>query len=434
MEMLNSIHTRKRVVVMGLTAIAVIVLAVFLASAGGREAIRRTFFHFQQVAAALLDSPGSSLGQAADAKVLQQPAKNSSTSNANSTSSNAAVELTASQLNSIKIEPVGTYAFPVDKETVGNISFADEQSVQVFPAYQGTIIKAFAELGAQVEKDQPLYTIKSPDLIQAESTLIGAAAAFELTNKELERVKGLPGIAQREFEQATSNQQTADGALKAARDAVLVFGKTDEEIDQMIASRKTDPALVVRSPIAGRITSYNAPPGLMVQPGSPPAPYTVAVLSVKWMLADVIESDIALFHLGQPVQVKVMTYPDRVFKGKVSKIYPMVDPNTHRETIRSEIEDPNDELRPGMLANFVIRVEGPRAGVAIPANGVVREPDGTMTAWVTTDRRHFEQKAIKTGLRQDDRVQILNGLRRGDLVVTDGAVFLSSMLSAPATE
>jgi cobalt-zinc-cadmium efflux system membrane fusion protein len=87
-----------------------------------------------------------------------------------------------------------------------------------------------------------------------------------------------------------------------------------------------------------------------------------------------------------------------------------------------------------MLANFVIRVEGPTAGIAVPANGVVREPDGTMTAWVTTDRRHFEQRTIKTGLRRDDRVQILSGLRRGELVVSDGAVFLSSMLSAPPTD
>jgi membrane fusion protein, heavy metal efflux system len=171
-----------------------------------------------------------------------------------------------------------------------------------------------------------------------------------------------------------------------------------------------------------------------VQPGNPPAPYTVSKMSVKWMLANVIESDIALLHLGQPVQVKVMAYPNRIFKAKVSKIYPMVDPNTHRATVRSEIEDPNNELRPGMLANFVIRVEGPTAGIAIPANGVVREPDGTMTAWVTTDRRHFEQRAIQTGLRRNDQVQILGGLRRGELVVSDGAVFLDAMLSAPPTE
>lgn len=351
-----------------------------------------------------------------------------------SNTSDPSVDLSPSQLDSIKIEPVGKYEFPVEKETVGTISFADDLSVQVFPPYQGTIIKAFVELGTEVHKDQPLYTIKSPDLIQAESALIAAAATFELTSKELDRVKGLPGIAQRELEQATSDQQTADGALKAARDAVRVFGKTDAEIDQMIASRKIDPALVVRSPIAGQVTAFNAPAGLLVQPGNGTAPYTIANVRIKWMLANVIESDIPLFHLGQPVQVRVMAYPNRVFAGKVSKIYAMVDPNTHRVTIRSEITDPKDELRPGMLANFVIRVDGPVEATAISANGVVREPDGTMTAWVTTDRRHFTQRVIRTGLRQDGRVQILAGLQQGELVVSDGAVFLSNMLEAPPSD
>ena len=67
-------------------------------------------------------------------------------------------------------------------------------------------------------------------------------------------MQGLGGVSEREKEQATSDQQTAEGALKAARDAVLVFGKTNAEIDQMIASRKIDPALVVRSPISGKVT------------------------------------------------------------------------------------------------------------------------------------------------------------------------------------
>jgi cobalt-zinc-cadmium efflux system membrane fusion protein len=344
------------------------------------------------------------------------------------------VDLSPSQLNSIKIETVGSYQFPVEKEAVGTISFADDLSVDVYPAYQGTIIKALVELGAKVQKDQPLYTIKSPDLIQAESNLIGAAATFDLTNKELARVDGLPGVSQREKEQAISDQQTADGSLKAARDAVLVFGKTPAEVDQMIASRKIDPALVVRSPIAGKVTAFNAPAGLLVQPGNPPAPYSVANVSVKWMLANVPESDNAFFQLGQPVAVKVLAFPDRLFKGKVSKIYETVDPNTHRVTIRSEITDPKDELRPGMLANFVIRVRGPVEATAIPANGVVREPDGTMAAWVTTDRRRFTERIIKTGLRTDGQVQILDGLQRGELVVSDGAVFLSNMLEAPPSD
>lgn len=347
------------------------------------------------------------------------------------------VDLTPTQLEAIKIGSVGTYAFPVDKEAVGNISFADDLSVQVFPSYQGKIIKCLAELGDQVQKGQPLYTIESPDLIQAESNLIGAAATLDLTSKELTRAKeldGTSGVSQRELEQAISDQQTAEGALKAARDAVRVFGKTDAEIDQMISSRKIDPALVVRSPIAGQVTDFNGPQGLFVQPGNSPAPFTISDVSVKWMLANVIESDIPLLHIGQPIQVNVMAYPDRVFHGRVSKIYASVDPDTHRVTVRSEIADSRNELRPGMLANFTIRVHGPVEATAIPANGVVREPDGTMVAWVTSDRHHFSQRVIKPGLRTNGQVEILEGLQPGELVVTDGAVFLSNMLEAPPSD
>jgi membrane fusion protein, heavy metal efflux system len=365
-------------------------------------------------------------------------ARAASASATNSSQSTPTVELSASQLNSVKIELVGSYAFPVEKEAVGNIDYDEDLSVQVFPAYQGTIIKTFAELGAEVQKDQPLYTIKSPDLIQAESTLIGAAATYELTTKELARAKDLyttsVGVPQRELEQAISDQQTADGALKAARDAVLVFGKTNTEIDQMIASRKVDPALVVRSPISGKVTYKNAQPGFFVQPGNPPAPYSVADVNLKWMLANVPESDSGFFHRGQPVAVRTLAYDGRIFKGKVSKIYETVDPNTHRVTIRSEISDPKNDLRPGMLANFVIRVDAPVEATAIPANGVVREPDGTMGAWVTTDRHTFTERIIKVGLRDDGRVQILDGLQRGELVVSDGAVFLSNMLQAPPSD
>ena len=395
-----SVHIRKRIAVALVTAGAIV------------------------VATGLVES-GRSRGQATSADSPQAAAKPGAP---------AALDLSPSQLNTIKVEPVGTYMFPVEAEAVGNIDYDEDLSVQVFPDYQGNIIETLGQLGAEAQKDQPLYTIRSPDLIQAESTLIGAAATYVLTTKELARVQGLGGVAEREREQATSDEQTAEGALKAARDAVRVFGKTDAEIDQMIASRKIDPALVVRSPITGKITTKNAQPGWLVQPGNLPAPYSVADVSIKWMLANVVESEIPLFHLSQPVEVRVMSYPNRVFKGRVSKIYETVDPNTHRVTIRSEISDPRNELHPGMLANFVIRVHNPVESIYLPADGVVRESDGTMTGWVTTDRRHFVQRVLKTGLRRDNQVQILAGLQRGELAVTEGAVFLDNMLEAPPSD
>ncbi len=382
------------------------------------------------ICAGLLMRSGS--GEPANAKPPQTPGLAS-----NPPQPEAAVELAPGQLNAIRIEPVGTYLFPLEREAVGNIAFVDDLSVQVFPPYQGKLIKTFVDLGDEVQQGQPLYTVDSPDLIQAESTLIGAAATLELTSKELARARdlyGTNGVSQRETEQAASDQQTAEGALKAARDAVRVFGKTEAEIQQIVDTRKIDPALVVRSPLTGEVTAYNAPPGLLVQPGTGPAPFSVADTSVKWMLGNVTESDSPLFKVGQAVEAGVMAYPGRVFRGKVAKIYATVDANSHRVTIRSEIADPKHELRPGMLATFVIRVQDPVESAAIPMNGVVREGDGTMTAWVTPDHRHFLQRIVKIGLQRDGQYQVLDGLRRGELVVADGAVFLSSMLHAAPSD
>ena len=239
---------------------------------------------------------------------------------------------------------------------------------------------------------------------------------------------------ERELEQAVNDQQTAEGSYKAARDAVRIFGKTDAEIDEIVAVRKVDPVLVVPSPIAGQVTCYDAPPGLLVQPGNSPAPFTVSDISVKWMLANVIESDTPLYHVDQPVRVTLMAYPGRVFEGKISKVYPNVDPATHRMTVRCEIADPQNELRPGMLANFVVRVQDPVESVAIPFNGVVRNGDGTYASWVTTDRHHFIQRLVKIGLQKDGRYQVLDGLQAGALAVVDGAIFLNNILEAPPSD
>ena len=111
--------------------------------------------------------------------------------NATAYQSEPMVELSPSQLGSIKVESVGSYLFSVEKEAVGSIDFDNDLSVQVFPPSQGKIIEALVELGDPIRKGQPLYTVESPDLIQAESTLLGAAATFEATSKELARVKDL---------------------------------------------------------------------------------------------------------------------------------------------------------------------------------------------------------------------------------------------------
>jgi cobalt-zinc-cadmium efflux system membrane fusion protein len=146
------------------------------------------------------------------------------------------------------------------------------------------------------------------------------------------------------------------------------------------------------------------------------------------MLANVAESDVPAFHLGQEVKVSVLAYPGKVFEGRIVTIDSMVDPNSHRMLIRSNIDDPNHELRSGMIANFVIRVGEPVRSLAVPLDGVVREGDGTNTVWVTNDRRRFSQRVVKIGMQSGGFRQILDGLQPGELVASEGAVFLSNMV------
>jgi membrane fusion protein, heavy metal efflux system len=345
------------------------------------------------------------------------------------------VDLLESQLSKVKVEVVAERDFPLEKSAVGNIDFNEEMTTQVFTPYQGRIVDLFAKVGDEVKKGEPLFTIDSPDLVQASSTLISAAAVLELTTRNLERMKMLftsRAAAQRDLEQATSDNRTAEGAYRAARDAVRIFGKSDAEIDRIVAERKVDPILVVPSPISGRITARNASPGLLVQPGNPPAPFVVADISTMWMLANVAESDTPSFNLGQDVRVTVMAYPNRVFTGRISTIGSTVDPLTHRLLVRSDIDDPKHELRSGMLANFVISIGAPIHSPAVPVDGVVREGDGSMTVWVTADRRRFTMRSVKVGLLRDGYYQILDGLRPGELAATEGALFLSNALAIAA--
>lgn len=342
------------------------------------------------------------------------------------------VSLTDSQLRMIAVDSVAQRSFAPRTEAVGSIDFNEDLATPVFTAYPGRIVRLNAKLGDTVTRGETLFTIESPDLIQADSTLIAAAGILDLTTRALERARKLydvQGMAAKDLQQAVSDQQTADGAFKAARNAVEVFGKSPAQIDRMVKTRTIDPDLVVTSPIAGKVTARNAAPGLFVQPGNPPAPYSVADISRVWMNASVAESDMPRVANGQRIEVTVMAFPGRHFNGQISAVGATVDPQLHRGMVRAEVEDPNHELLPGMFASFVIATGAPVTGLAVPLDGVVREGDGTMTVWVTTDRHRFTKRIVRIGLQRDGFDQIVDGVRPGEMIVIKGAVFLDNLLS-----
>ncbi|WP_245452749.1 efflux RND transporter periplasmic adaptor subunit [Bradyrhizobium sp. C9] len=346
------------------------------------------------------------------------------------------VALSDKQAASLKTMAAEQRSFRTLKNAVGSIDFNQNMLVQAFTPNPGRIVDTPLNVGDEVAKGDRLFTIDSPDLLQAESSLLASAGVLELQTRTLARVRQLlktGGGAQKDVDQATSDQQTAEGNYKAGRDAVRIFGKTDAEIDRIVADRKVDSILVVPSPISGRIIARNAAPGLFVQPGNAPAPYSLADISTMWMVANVIETDAPSYRIGQPVEVRVPAYPSEVFRGRVTTLGLNIDPNSHRQLVRSVIDDPQHKLRAGMLASFTIETEPPKLSVSVPLDAIVREGDGTMTVWVTTDGRKFDRRTVTIGMEQDGWRQILNGLAAGEKVASTGAIFLSNKFANAAT-
>jgi cobalt-zinc-cadmium efflux system membrane fusion protein len=152
------------------------------------------------------------------------------------------VELTERQAEAFEVRPVETRAFRVTRNAVGSIDFNQNMLVQAFTSNSGRIVDTFFNIGDEVRKGEALFTIDSPDLLQAESSLLAAAGVLELQTRTLARVQQLlkaGGGAQKDVDQATSDQQTAEGNYKAAHDAVRIFGKTDAEIERTIRIEST---------------------------------------------------------------------------------------------------------------------------------------------------------------------------------------------------
>ncbi|MDE2423290.1 MAG: efflux RND transporter periplasmic adaptor subunit [Betaproteobacteria bacterium] len=339
------------------------------------------------------------------------------------------IVLSATQSQFVKVKPVVAYDFESNKEAVGLIAFNDLKTTQVFPNYPGKILHRFAKLDEQVKIGQPLYSINSPDLLQAESALISNAAIRELTTKALERAKALyklRAMSEKDYQQTISDQQTAEGNYQSSVKNLKVFDKSESEIQSMIKNKKADPELVVRSPINGKVIAISNPaPGAYVQPGTLPAPMAISDTTTKWMIANVTETDITSMKVGQSVDVRVPSLEERHFKGVITNVGESVDPNTHSVSVRSEIKDDSELLLPGMLANFTITTGNLKGVPAVPFESVVRQGDGTLIVWVTNNGHLFEKREVRIGLQQNGYYQILSGLKIGESVATQGAVFVS---------
>ncbi|MGC2460499.1 MAG: efflux RND transporter periplasmic adaptor subunit, partial [Steroidobacteraceae bacterium] len=164
-------------------------------------------------------------------------------------------------------------------------------------------------------------------------------------------------------------------------------------------------------------------PGQYAQAGTSTPLFTIADMSSVWMVGNVREADAGHIHRGQAVEVSVLAYPDRRFAARVVYVAPTIDPNTHRLTVRAVIDNSDDALKPEMFATFrILTSEGTQAP-AVPASAVVYEGDSAHV-WVLQSTDAIAIRPIRAGRASDGFVEVLDGLKPGERVVTKGSLFI----------
>jgi cobalt-zinc-cadmium efflux system membrane fusion protein len=353
------------------------------------------------------------------------------------------VTIDEGQAQNIKLEAARIESFTVEKIATGKIAYDEDVVTPVFSPYTGRIVRLMVRPGESVNRGTLLAEVDTPDVVQAEQDLISqlsgiakARTALELAKRTEQRQHTLYANkaaslavweqAQSDLKNAESDLQAAEAGLTASRNRLKLFGKDDADIESIERDRKIDRLARVVAPLAGTITARKVGPGQFVKPDNPDPLFTIANLSRMWMLADVYETDVPLIKMGQPVEVKVMAYPNETFKARISYIGPTVDPATHRVAIRAVVDNKGLRLKPEMFASFKIITGAQVQQLAVPLKAVVRDGEKS-SVWVAVEGNRFVRKPITTGIEQNGYVQVVSGIAAGDKIVCEGSLFLSNL-------
>jgi membrane fusion protein, heavy metal efflux system len=358
---------------------------------------------------------------------------------------------TQQQWRGLKLEPVTIRAFRPEEITEGTIAIDDDLTTPVFSHYSGRVIKVIAMLGDVVEPGAPLFVIQASEFVQAQNDLITALANLQAarsqltmaqtTEKRTHELYLAQGGALKDWQQAQTDLITAQNTVRsdqiaahAVRSRLRILGKTDKEIASLEAqpTQKLDSVAMVPAPIAGTITQRQIGVGQYINSeanGAANPVFTISDLSTVYLIANVREVDAPLMDLGLPLEVRVLAYPDRIFKGKISWVAPSIDPNTHRLSVRADVENPDGALKPGMFANFSIITGEASTVPAVPQEAIVYEGEQARV-WVVGAGDSLALREISTGRISNGMVEVLAGLSADEKVVTSGTVFIDRAAKA----
>jgi len=240
--------------------------------------------------------------------------------------------------------------------------------------------------------------VYSPELVSAQREYAIAA-------------QGVGKLNEAGGEAQSAMKQLADSSLQRLKN----WDISDEQIKALAVSGNTKRTLTFRAPVAGIVTEKKAVQGMRFMPGD--VLYQIADVSSVWVQADVFEQDIAAVNVGQKAKIRINAYPGEVFEGRIAYVYPTLKAETRTVPVRIELANPKGRLKPAMFAEVDIPVAGASSVVTVP-NSAVIDSGSKQVVIVQLAEGRFEPRVVKLGARGGEFVQVLDGIKEGEMVVS----------------
>jgi membrane fusion protein, copper/silver efflux system len=311
------------------------------------------------------------------------------------------------QLIGVRSVPAGVAVLGQEIRAVGTVGYDERGFTQVTVKTSGWVREVFVDsIGRPIRKGDPLFTLYSPDLLATQDEyLLAVKTQGQLATSPLAEVKA-----------------NAVSLVASTRERLRLWDVTVLQIATLERRGKAEPVLTVYAPSSGIVLKREALPGKYVEPGT--ILYEVADLSTVWISADIYEPEVAAVTLDQPASVTFAAYPGETFEGTVSYIYTTL--NTEARTVRVRLEMPNPGLRlkPGMFGTVTLRTDAAKA-LVVPKEAVL---DTGLRQLVFLDRGEgaYVPYPVKLGRRSQDSVEVLEGLKEGDRIVTSANFLLDA--------
>jgi len=333
--------------------------------------------------------------------------RNAATEPASTPRSGVTIDARRQQLIGVRTVAATKTAATATIRAVGSVRAAETRLADVNVKLDGWIRELFVDYtGKAVTTGQPLFTLYSPDLLATETEYV-------LAIKARDRLQ----------ESALADAKArADQLVMAARQRLALWDLTEEQLRALDETREPSSTVTFRSPVDGVVMEKIAVNGMHIASGQ--TLYRIADLSTVWVEADVYETEVPLVHVGERATVTLDAYPGERFTGRVIYIYPYIDEKTRTNRVRYELANRGGRLKPGMFANVEMTAPAGSA-VVIPLNALL-DSGREQIVFVGQRDGYFEPRKVKVGRRLGDEVQILDGIKEGELVATGAAFFLDS--------